>query len=68
MQDVPQDDQRRDADFARRILVKSCSSIQAIVAISSGEAEYNALVRGIAEAFGLKAVLDELGWEMPPTS
>ena len=32
---------------------------------SSGENECNALVRGAAEALGLKAVLDELGWEMP---
>ena len=35
--------------------MKSLSSTHAIVATSSGEAEYNALVRGAAEALGLKA-------------
>ena len=39
--------------------VKSWSSTQAT------EVEQKALVRGAAEALGLKAVLDELGWEMP---
>ena len=45
--------------------MKSWSSTQSTVATSSGEADYNALVRRAAEAWGLKAVLDELGWEIP---
>ena len=45
--------------------MKSWSLTQATVATSSGEAEFNALVRGAAEALGVKAGLDELGWEMP---
>ena len=42
------------------MLVKSWSS-----ATLTSEAEYNALVRGAAELLALKAVLDELGWELP---
>ena len=38
------------------MLVKSGSLTQVTVATSSGEAEYNALVRGAAEALGSKAV------------
>ena len=53
-----------DADCGR-MLVKSWSSTQATVGTSKGEAEYNALVRGAAEALGLKAVLDELCRRMP---
>ena len=48
--------------IVEEMLVRSWSSTEATVATSSGEAEYNALVRGAAEALGLKAVLDELGW------
>ena len=43
----------------------SWSSTEAAVATLSGEAECKALVRGAAEALCLKAVVDELGWEMP---
>ena len=64
MQGVPQADQREDPDCGE-MLVKSWSSSQAIVATSSGDAEYIALVRGAAEPSGLKAVLDELGWDTP---
>ena len=42
------------------MLVMSWTSNQATVATSSGEAEHNALVRGAAEALGLKAVLDKM--------
>ena len=45
--------------------MKSWSSTQAIVATWSGEVEHKALAWRAAEALGLKAVLDELGWEMP---
>jgi hypothetical protein len=43
-------------------LVKTWSSTQSIVAQSSGEAEYYALVRAAAEALGLQSILTDLGW------
>ena len=46
------------------MLVRSWSSTQAVVATSSGEAEYYALVRGSAEAIGLQSILGELGWDL----
>ena len=45
--------------------MKSWSSSQASVATTSGEFDFNAHVRGAAEAFGLKSVLDKPRWEMP---
>ena len=51
--------------IAGRMLLESRSPIHAAVATSSGEAEYNALVRGAAVALGLTAALGELGWEIP---
>ena len=54
MQDVSQVDQ----------FVTSWHSTQANVSTSGGEVEYNALVRGAAEALVLKAVLEELSWEL----
>jgi len=42
-------------------LVKGWSQTQAIIALSSGEAEYYGLVRGSSEALGLRSVLGDLG-------
>ena len=45
-------------------LIKSWSSTQACVAMSSGEAEYYGAVKGAAEALSVQAVAKELGWPM----
>ena len=42
-------------------LIKSWSSTQAAIALSSGEAEYYSLVKGSSIALGMKALLIELG-------
>ena len=34
-----------------------------MIALSSGEAEYYAMVRAAAEALGLQAIMRDLGWE-----
>jgi hypothetical protein len=43
-------------------LVKTWSGTQTIIAQSSGEAEYYALVRAAAEALGLQSIMTDLGW------
>ena len=45
-------------------LLKSWSVNQQHVALSSGEAEYYGLVRGVSQALGAKAVLKDLGIEI----
>ena len=50
------------AMFARHLL-KTWSSTQNVVALSSGEAEYYGLVKGASEGLGLKAMLKEYGVE-----
>lgn len=42
--------------------LKSWSKRQSCVATSSGEAELYAMAKGAAEALGMKAVLEDLGW------
>lgn len=42
--------------------VKSWRSTQGSIVTSSGQPEFYALVRGAAEALGLQAVLEDLGW------
>jgi hypothetical protein len=44
--------------------LKSWSSSQASVALSSGEAEFYAAIRGGAEAMGVKSLLQDLGLEV----
>ena len=43
-------------------LLKSWSSTQGSVAMSSGEAEYYALVKAASEALGMQALAADLGW------
>ncbi len=45
-------------------VVKTWASTQGSVAMSSGEAEYYALIKGAAEGLGLQAVMADLGWEV----
>ena len=45
-------------------LLKSWSVNQQHVALSSGEAEYYGLVRGVSQALGAKAMLKDLGTEV----
>ena len=42
-------------------LIKSWSTNQATIALSSGEAEYYGMVKGASQAMGLKAIMDDLG-------
>ena len=42
-------------------LLKGWSSTQAVVALSSGEAEYYALVKGTAQALGIQSMLRDMG-------
>ena len=44
--------------------VKSWSSTQSTLALSSGEAESYALVKTAAEALGVQALAADLGWSM----
>ena len=44
-------------------LTKTWSSTQATIAQSSGEAEYYATVRAAGEGLGMKALMEDLGWE-----
>ena len=43
--------------------VKSWSSTQVTVAQSSGEVEYYAMARASAEGLGIKAIMDDMGYE-----
>ena len=43
--------------------LKSWSNMQATTATSSGEAEYYALVKGAAEALGMRSLAKDLGWD-----
>jgi len=45
-------------------LIGHWSKMQATVALSSGEAELNAAVKGVSEVIGFKNVCDELGWPL----
>ncbi len=47
-----------------RGLVKSWSNRQRTAAMSSGEAEYYAVVKASAEALGVQAFAADLGWKM----
>lgn len=42
-------------------MVKSWSSTQGVISLSSGEAEYYGLVKGAAQGLGVKSMLKELG-------
>ena len=42
-------------------LIKSWSSTQSTIALSSGEAEFYALVEGASRALGIKAMMDDMG-------
>ena len=42
-------------------LIKTWSTTQTVVALSSGEAELGGLVKGAAEAMGLRSVMGDLG-------
>ena len=42
-------------------LIKSWSSTQDIVALSSGEAEYYGIVKGAAQGFGIRSMLNDIG-------
>ena len=44
--------------------IKSWSSTQATIAISSGEAEYYALVKSAAEGLGIQSLAEDLGWNL----
>ena len=44
-----------------RHLVKSWSVTQKVIATSSAEAEYYAMVKGTSNALGIKAVMEDLG-------
>ena len=45
--------------------MKSWSSTQAVVALSSGEAELYALVKASSEGLGFQSIARDLGWSMP---
>ena len=45
------------------IMVKSWCSTQAIVALSSGEAEYYGIVKGASISMGLRSMMRDLGLE-----
>ena len=44
-------------------VLKTWPSTQRVVAQSSGEAEYYAMTKAAAEGLGVKALLEDLGWD-----
>ena len=46
--------------------IKPWSKTQSVIALSSGEAELAAVVRGSTEALGIQAVLEDWGFEVDP--
>ncbi len=42
--------------------LRSWSKTQPVIALSSGEADYHALVKGAVEALGLQSLANDLGW------
>ena len=49
------------------VALKHWSSTQASVALSSGEAEFTALVKAAAESMGVQALAADLGWRLDVT-
>ena len=49
-------------------LIKSWSSTQSVVALSSGEAEYYGLVKAVSKAMGIQALLRDFGIHMTITA
>lgn len=47
------------------VCLKSWSSTQTTVALSSGEAELYALVKAACEGLGLQSIARDLGWDLP---
>ena len=45
-------------------LIKAWSSTQPIIAMSSGEAEYYAMVKGASTALGLQSMAKEVGYSL----
>ena len=45
--------------------MKTCSKTQGPVALSSGEAEYYAMVKGAIEGLGMQTLARDLGWHLP---
>ena len=45
-------------------IIKSWSTTQAVIALSSGEAEYYGMVKGASMAMGVQSVLGDLGYEV----
>ena len=43
-------------------IIKGWSKLQGVVALSSGEAEYYALVKGGGEGLGIKGIVEDMGW------
>ena len=48
-----------------RHAIKHWSSTQASVTLSSGEAEFNGVIRGAGQGLGYQALLKDLGVEIP---
>ena len=47
-----------------RHVVKTWSTTQGVIALSSGEAEYYGLVKGAAQGLGVKNMMDEFGYKL----
>ena len=50
--------------FVGNHLVKSWSSSQRVIALSSGEAEYYALAKSASQALGLRSAMRDMGIEL----
>ena len=48
--------------FVRAYTIKSWSTSQAVVALSSGEAEYHSIVKGASNVIGLENLMKDLGY------
>ena len=48
-------------------LFKTWTSTQTVVALSSGEAEYYGVVKGMCEAFGIKGMAKDMGFDFSIT-
>ena len=55
------------AVYIGNTLIKTWSKDQAVIALSSGEAELYAAGRAAREGIGIKSMAEELGWKMDVT-
>ena len=44
-------------------VLKTWASTQSVIALSTGEAEFYAIIKGASQAMGLRSMMNDLGWK-----